>query len=161
MALAIWTNDVTIRRSFAAAFRGAMLLGAVGVVLCGATAARAQQHSDIITPFFIAMVAGPVSDGASVILVKKRPNFVSIETPVIACISGFGAGALAASLPAAAAAVASGGVFAPLSASYVVGHGTYGCIVSGVGGLVGVATAVVMEMIDGRPHSPYVEIIGP
>jgi hypothetical protein len=124
--------------------------------------AKAQNAADgIITPYFIAMVAGPVSDGASVILVKKRPNFVSIETPVIACISGFGAGALAAALPAAAATVASGGVLAPLSGAYVVNHGIYGCIVSGVGGIVGVATAVAMEMIDGKPHSPYVEIIGP
>jgi hypothetical protein len=124
--------------------------------------ARAQTAADgIITPYFIAMVAGPVSDGASVILVKKRPNFVSVETPTIACISGFGAGALAAALPVIAATVASGGVLAPLSGAYVVNHGIYGCIVSGVGGLVGVATAVVMEMIDGQPHSPYVEIIGP
>lgn len=137
---------------------GAAILGA-GLLL-GAPQARAQQ-SEIITPFFVAMLAGPVSDGASVILVKKRPNFVSIETPVIACISGFGAGALAAALPALSATVMSGGVLAPLSAAYVGSYGTYGCIVSGVGGVVGVATAVVMEMIDGKPHSPYVEIIGP
>lgn len=137
---------------------GAAILAA-GLTL-GAPQARAQQ-SEIITPFFVAMLAGPVSDGASVILVKKRPNFVSLETPLIACISGFGAGALAAALPALSATVMSGGVLAPLSAAYVGSYGTYGCIVSGVGGVAGVATAVVMEMIDGRPHSPYVEIIGP
>lgn len=128
----------------------------------GAAPAQAQaDYSNIITPYFIAMVAGPVSDGASVILVKKRPNFVSVETPVIACISGFGAGALASMLPAIVATVVSGGILAPLSAAYVLNHGTYGCIVSGVGGLVGIGTAVAMEAVDGRPHSPYVEIIGP
>lgn len=137
---------------------GAAILAA-GLAV-GAPAARAQQ-SEIITPFFVAMLAGPISDGASVILVKKRPNFVSFETPLIACISGFGAGALAAALPAMSATVLSGGVLAPVSAAYLGGYGTYGCIVSGVGGAVGVATAIVMEMIDGRPHSPYVEIIGP
>jgi len=140
------------------------ILAAAGLaagLLLGAPSARAQQAPELITPFFVAMLAGPVSDGASVILVKKRPNFVSIETPLIACISGFGAGVLAAVLPAAAAFVASGGVLGPLSAAYVTGHGTYGCIVSGVGGMVGVATAVAMELVDGQPHSPYVEIIGP
>lgn len=139
------------------ALGAAVLAAGVGL---GTAPARAQQ-SEIITPFFVAMLAGPISDGASVILVKKRPNFVSMETPLIACISGFGAGALAAALPAMAATVASGGVLTPVSAAYVGSYGTYGCIVSGVGGVVGVATAVVMEMIDGKPHSPYVEIIGP
>lgn len=152
---------MTPRRDRAGAGRLALAAAVFGAGLAlGAPAANAQQ-SEIITPFFVAMLAGPISDGASVILVKKRPNFVSVETPLIACISGFGAGALAAALPALSATVMSGGVLAPISAAYVGSYGTYGCIVSGVGGVVGVATAVVMEMIDGRPHSPYLEIIGP
>lgn len=123
--------------------------------------AQGLSAEQIISPYFIAMLAGPINDGASVILVKKRPNFISIETPIIGCISGFGAGALAAAAPAVAMTVASGGVLAPLSAGYVANHGLFGCIVSGVGGIVGIATAAAMELYDGKPHSPYIEIIGP
>lgn len=129
--------------------RSFALIGA----LCGLVGMQdASAIHTIVSPYLVAMMAGPVGDGPSVILVKKRENFLSWETPLIACTAGFTAGAMAAGLPAAAALMTTGATLAPVSASYLIGYGIYGCVVSAVGGAVGVATEMALtpeEAVDG------------
>ena len=125
--------------------RPSHLAAALPLLTAAAFSPPAQAtQPQIVTPFFVAMLAGPASDGPSVILVKKRDNFISWETPMIACISGFAAGSMAAGLPALAATTGSGGALAPVSFTYLAGYGLYGCVVSAVGGAIGVATEMAL-----------------
>lgn len=83
--------------------------------------------------------------GPSVILLKKRDNFASWETVLAACLVGVSAGTLAATLPAVTATMTTGPLLAPLSASYVAGYAVYGCAVSAMGGLSGIAAEMALN----------------
>lgn len=106
--------------------------------------ANAQQ---LITPYFIAMLAGPVSDGSSVILVKKRPNFIGPETPLIACTSGAGAGLIVAALPNLFTVLTTG-LWNPINWVEAGVFAIYGCIVSGVGGIGGALTEWILVSLE-------------
>jgi len=121
---------------FFAAFAGTTTFGAK------------QAEAQLITPYFIAMLAGPVSDGSSVILVKKRENFISWETPLIACTSGAGAGLIAAGLPQLFT-LATTGVWLGIDWGEALILSIYGCVVSGVGGIGGALTELGLVSFGG------------
>ena len=73
------------------------------------------------------------------ILVKKRPNFIGPETPLIACTSGAGAGVIAAALPNIFTLISTG-FWNPIDWAEAFMFAIYGCIVSGVGGIGGALT---------------------
>lgn len=98
-----------------------------------------RADAALATPYLVAMLSGPISDGASVILLKKRENFVSWQTPAIACVVGAGAGALAATLPSLYISSVTG-FWVPIRAWDIVNFFSYGCAVSGAGGLGGALT---------------------
>jgi len=113
-------------------------LVAVGLML-GSVPSAKKAEAQLITPYLVGMLAGPVSDGASVILVKKRPNFISWETPVIACTSGAGAGLIVSALPNLFTWVTTG-FWNPIDWGQALLFSIYGCVVSGVGGIGGALT---------------------
>ncbi len=119
-------------------------LALVAVSPIGAKRAEAQ----LVTPYLVAMLAGPVSDGSSVILVKKRENFISWETPLIACTSGAGAGVIAAALPALFNTIATG-FWNPINWGEALLFSIYGCVVSGVGGAGGALTELGLVSMGG------------
>jgi hypothetical protein len=114
----------------------------------GSVAGAKRADAQLITPYFVAMLAGPVSDGSSVILVKKRPNFIGPETPLVACTSGIGAGFLAAALPSLFT-YAGTGIWNPINWGEATLLGIYGCVVSGVGGIGGALTELAMVSMKG------------
>jgi len=93
----------------------------------------------LATPYLVAMLSGPISDGASVILLKKHKDFISWKTPAIACVVGAGAGTLAATLPSFYISAMTG-FWVPIRAWDIVNFFSYGCAVSGFGGLGGALT---------------------
>lgn len=126
---------------------------ALALVL-GAFAGAKRAEAQLVTPYLVAMLAGPVSDGSSVILVKKRPNFISWETPLIACTSGAGAGLIAAGLPSLWTFATSGGIWNPINWGEALVFSVYGCIISGVGGIGGALTELGLISINpkGKAH---------
>jgi|GEM_PF-6172620 len=125
------------------------LIAMVAVVLAlGSVAGAKRADAQLITPYFVAMLAGPVSDGSSVILVKKRPNFIGPETPIVACTSGAGAGLIAAVLPQIFT-YATTGIMSPIDWAEAGALSLYGCIVSGVGGLGGVLVELGLVSMKG------------
>lgn len=131
----------------------------------GGIASPKRAEAQLVTPYLVAMLAGPVSDGSSVILVKKRPNFISWETVLIACTSGAGAGLIAAGLPSVMTFVSTvGGLWNPINWSEAAIFSAYGCIVSGVGGMGGALTELLLISINpkgghGAPHAQTSELV--
>lgn len=122
-----------------------ILLASVGLgLLAGAGPARAQ----LVTPYLIAMLSGPIND-ATVILVKKRPNFISWETPVVACSTGVGAGVIATVAPPL---IWRAGATAAFDWVRAVTYPLYGCVISAVGGL-GAATTEWL-LVSAEPPRP-------
>lgn len=101
--------------------------------------ATKPAQAALATPYLVAMLSGPISDGASVILLKKKADFVSWKTPFTACVVGAGAGTLAATLPSLYISSVTG-FWVPIRAWDVINFFSYGCVVSGVGGLGGAMT---------------------
>lgn len=113
----------------------------------GSVAGAKRAEAQLVTPYLVAMLAGPVTDGASVILVKKRENFISWETPLIACTSGAGAGIIVSVLPQVFT-WASTGFWNPINWAEAAMLSVYGCIVSGVGGIGGAATEWLLVSLN-------------
>ena len=112
-----------------------------------ADGARAQ----LFDPYIIGMMAGPVSDGPSVLLLKKREDkFMSPETLVIACTAGAASGMVAHGLPALAAAAT--GIGAPLGAAALLGTGAFGCVIGAGAGATAIGTQWLLRLT--RPAAP-------
>ncbi len=117
----------------------------------GSIAGAKRAQAQLITPYFVAMLAGPVSDGSSVILVKKRENFISIETPIIACTSGAGAGLIVTFLPSLFNWMTTG-LWMPVDMGEALLLSLYGCVVSGVGGVGGALTELLFITLNPPEH---------
>lgn len=116
------------------------------LALCAAGSARAQ----LFDPYIIGMMAGPVSDGPSILLLKKREDkFMSPETLVIACSAGAASGVVAHGLPALAAAAT--GIGAPLGAAALLGTGVFGCIVGAGAGATAIGTQWLLHRLKPVP----------
>ena len=122
--------------------RFAAPLAAALLLICGpAGVARAQ----LFDPYIIGMMAGPVSDGPSVLLLKKREDkFMSPDTLVIACSAGAASGIVAHSLPALAAAMT--GVGAPFGAAALAGTGVFGCLIGAGAGATAIGTQWLLRL---------------
>jgi len=91
------------------------------------------------------MMAGPVSDGPSILVLKKRENkFVSTDTLIIACSAGAVSGAVAHALPALA--LLASGVAAPIGVATIAGTGVFGCIISAAAGAVAIGTQLGLRL---------------
>ena len=114
--------------------------------------ARAQ----LFDPYIIGMMAGPVSDGPSVLLLKKREDrFMSPDTLVIACTAGAASGVVAHSLPALAAMAT--GLGAPLGAAALAGTGVFGCIVGAGAGATAIGTQWLLHRLKPEAAAPAPE----
>lgn len=122
------------------------LVLAVVLAVGGMTGGAKRAEAQLVTPFLVAMLSGPISDGASIILLKKKPGFVSVDTVVIACAAGMGAGLMASFLPALFT-LAGTGVFGVVDWAKASIYPIYGCIVSGVGGIGGALTELVLTTV--------------
>lgn len=135
-----------------------LVLALAVALFAGSFGVAKRAEAQLVTPYLVAMLAGPVSDGSSVILVKKRPNFISWETPLIACTSGAGAGMIAAGLPSLWTVVTTG-VWNPINWSEALVYSIYGCIVSGVGGIGGAATEYGLVTLNpGKGHGAPAQV---
>ncbi len=106
-----------------------------------ADGARAQ----LFDPYIIGMMAGPVSDGPSVLLLKKREDkFMSGDTLIIACSAGAASGVVAHSLPALAALAT--GIGAPLGATALLGTGLFGCVIGAGAGATAIGTQWLLNL---------------
>ena len=120
----------------------ALALGLAASPLWSAGCARAQ----LFDPYIIGMMAGPVSDGPSVLLLKKREDkFMSPETLVIACTAGAASGVVAHGLPILAAAAS--GIGAPFGAAALLGTGVFGCVVGAGAGATAIGTQWLLHRI--------------
>ena len=118
--------------------RRAPALAVAALILCGAGEARAQ----LFDPYLIGMMAGPVSDGPAILLLKKRQEkFMSADTLVIACTAGAASGMVAHGLPALAA----GG--AALGGAAMLGTGLFGCVVGAGAGATAIATQWLLNLL--------------
>jgi len=126
-----------------------LALCAVAAPLCVADSARAQ----LFDPYIIGMMAGPVSDGPSVLLLKKREDkFMSPETLIIACSAGAASGVVAHGLPALAAAAS--GIGAPLGAAALLGTGVFGCVVGAGAGATAIGTQWLLHLLKPAAAPP-------
>ncbi|MEI6559150.1 MAG: hypothetical protein WCO00_12165 [Rhodospirillaceae bacterium] len=121
---------------------------AAALLAAGGPGPAAAQLFD---PYIIGMMAGPVSDGPSVLLLKKREDkFMSPETVIIACSAGAVSGVVAHGLPALAAAAS--GIGAPLGAAALLGTGLFGCVVGAGAGATAIGTQWLLHRLS--PAAP-------
>ncbi|MEI7608963.1 MAG: hypothetical protein WCJ64_16415 [Rhodospirillaceae bacterium] len=103
-------------------------------------------HAQLFDPYIIGMMAGPVSDGPSVLLLKKREEkFLSTDTLAIACVAGAASSVVAHGLPAIA--VAMSGIGFPIGAASLAGSSVFGCLVGAGGGATAMATQVTLNAV--------------
>lgn len=108
------------------------------VTITSTSLPQRTQAQTMVTAYFMAMLA-QVSDEITVILVKKRPDFISYKTPLIVCIVGAGAGVIATTLPNLFTVVTLG-VWYPINWVETGLFAAYGCTIAGVGGIGGTLT---------------------
>ncbi len=126
-------------------------LSGAALALGGATTLGlpGSAQAQLFDPYIISMMAGPVSDGPSVLLLKKRAEkFMSPDTVIIACSAGAVAGMVAHSLPALA------GVAAPLTAVALLGTGLFGCAIGAGGGATAIGTQWLLNLAKGQSAPP-------
>jgi len=103
------------------------------------TAGAPPAAAQLFDPYIVGMMAGPVSDGPSVLVLKKRQDkFMSADTLIIACSAGAVSGVVAHGLPVLAAAAT--GIGAPLGAAALLGTSVFGCVVGAGAGAVAIGT---------------------
>ncbi len=118
---------------------GVVILALIGVLI-GPSSARAQ----LFDPYIIGMMAGPVSDGPSVLVLKKRQDkFMSLDTLVIACVAGAASSVVAHALPAIAAAAS--GVGLSMGVASLVNSSVFGCLVGAGGGAAAIGTQATLN----------------
>jgi hypothetical protein len=101
-------------------------------------------RAQIFDPYIIGMMAGPVSDGPSVLVLKKRQDkFMSVDTLVIACVAGAASSVVAHALPALAAATT--GVGGMIGAASLMGSSVFGCLVGVGGGAAAIGTQATLN----------------
>jgi hypothetical protein len=119
---------------------GGMIIGVLLVL------APLPAPAQLFDPYIIGMMAGPVSDGPSILLLKKRgERFLSTDTLAIACSAGAASGVVAHGLPAIA--MAASGVAAPVSLAALAGTSLFGCAVGAGAGLAAMATQLTLDLI--------------
>jgi hypothetical protein len=102
-------------------------------------------QAQIFDPYIIGMMAGPVSDGPSVLLLKKRESkFMSYDTLAIACVAGAASSVVAHSLPAMVAAAS--GVGVPIGVASLAGSSVFGCLVGAGGGAAAMGTQATLNV---------------
>lgn len=115
-------------------------------VFLAAALAAAPAQAQLFDPYIIGMMAGPVSDGPSVLVLKKREErFMSAETLIIACSAGAVSGAVAHGLPGLAAMAT--GVGVPLGAMALAGTGVFGCVVSAAAAATAIGTQWALRAV--------------
>lgn len=103
-----------------------------------------SAHAQLFDPYIIGMMAGPVSDGPSVLVLKKRQDkFMSTDTLVIACVAGAASSLVAHALPVLAAAVS--GIGLPVGMASLMGTSVFGCLVGAGGGAVAMGTQATLN----------------
>jgi hypothetical protein len=116
--------------------RTALVAAALGLAIGGGPGPAAAQLFD---PYIIGMMAGPVSDGPSILVLKKRAEkFMSGDTLIIACTAGAASGVVAHGLPALAAMAS--GLGAPLGLVAMTGTAVFGCLVGAGAGATAMGT---------------------
>ena len=104
----------------------------------------APARAHLFNPYLIGMMAGPVSDGPAILLLKRRGDaFMSFDTLTIACVAGAASGVVAHELPAIAAVLS--GFSAPFSAAAILGTSVFGCLIGSGGGAAAVATQAILD----------------
>ncbi|MEI6987342.1 MAG: hypothetical protein WCK65_14565 [Rhodospirillaceae bacterium] len=125
------------------------------LVLVASLAPAKLATAQLFDPYLIGMMAGPVSDGPSLLLLKKRRDkFMSSETLVIACSAGAVSGLVAHGLPLLAVAAGTG-IAAPLGPVALVGASLFGCIVSAGAGAVAIGTQWLLNMFQTPPKTGF------
>lgn len=116
-----------------------------------------RAAAQLFDPYIIGMMAGPVSDGPSVLVLKRRAEkFMSADTVIIACSAGAVSGVVAHSLPALAALAT--GLGAPLGALALAGTSVFGCLVGAGAGATAIGTQWLLDRLqpDQPPPGPAV-----
>ncbi len=130
-----------------------MIRTAAALAAFFALLAPGDARAQLFDPYIIGMMAGPVSDGPSVLLLKKRQDrFMSPDTLVIACTAGAASGIVAHSLPALAAMAT--GLGAPLGAAALAGTGVFGCIVGAGAGATAIGTQWLLHHLKPETAAP-------
>ncbi len=115
-----------------------------GIALCLAVLPPIPCKAQLFDPYIIGMMAGPVSDGPSVLLLKKREDkFLSTDTLAIACVAGAASSLVAHALPAMAAAAS--GVGLPIGVASLMGSTVFGCLVGAGGGAAAMGTQMALN----------------
>ena len=121
-----------------------------------------QASAQIFDPYIIGMMAGPVSDGPSVLVLKKRQDrFMSLDTMVIACVAGAVSSVVAHGLPALA--LAATGVGGALGAVALVEPSVFGCLVGAGGGATAIGTQALLTTareLEDRQVEPQAAVPG-
>ena len=118
---------------------GVVILTLIGMLI-GPSSAQAQ----LFDPYIIGMMAGPVSDGPSVLVLKKRQDkFMSLDTLVIACVAGAASSVVAHALPAIAAAAS--GLGLSVGVASLVNSSVFGCLVGAGGGAAAIGTQATLN----------------
>ena len=102
--------------------------------------------AQLFDPYIVGMMAGPVSDGPSILVLKRRGDkFLGSDTLVIACVAGAASGVVAHALPGFAA-VASGLGF-PIAAASLAVSTAFGCLIGAGGGAAAIATQLTLNAL--------------
>ena len=103
-----------------------------------------RASAQLFDPYIVGMMAGPVSDGPSILLLKRRGDkFLGPDTLVIACVAGAASGVVAHALPGFAA-LASGLGF-PIGAASLAVSTVFGCLIGAGGGAAAMATQMTLN----------------
>ncbi len=116
------------------------------ITICLALLAPVPGEAQIFDPYIVGMMAGPVSDGPSILLLKKREDkFLGPDTLAIACVAGAASSVVAHALPALAAAAS--GIGAPIGVASLMGSSVFGCLVGAGGGAAAIGTQITLNSV--------------